>query len=520
VRSHADAYADVDWDSPDMAIDPGDERFRPWVVDPLACTDWYHRQSPDLQARVGLHRVAVAMRTGWEFENVLQRGLLEFVYWLPNHRPEFRYAHHEIIEESQHTLMFQEFANRTGLDVAGMARHMKLMARFVVPLSRRFPSLFFLFVVGGEDPVDHVQRHQLRAGVPHPLLERIMRIHVAEEARHLSFARHYLRRTVPALDPVRRATLVVAAPVLFRVLGSVMVLPSARLARQYGIPRRDLRRARRSPAGRQLLRDALAQPRRMCLELGLVPGPGRVLWRALGIWDDPGDDARTPPPRRGAPRPGAAGGLDGRGGGGEPRRVLPGAQAAPPRVPASAGALVFDGAGRLLVLKPTYKRGWTVPGGQMEDDGETPWEACRREVHEECGLDVAHGHLVCVDFLRPRPDHPGGLRFLFDCGTVDDTQLAAVVLQPEEIAEHRLVPVEEALTMLSGPLRRRVGAAVGASTCVYLEDGRPPPSPRSRPEHDDPGPHAREAGPGGARPRRPGPSQAGTEGAGAEGAGP
>src|ERR1035441_10528936 len=31
-----------------------------------------------------------------------------------------------------------------------------------------------------------------------------------------------------------------------------------------------------------------------------------------------------------------------------------------PRIPASAGALIFDAAGRLLILKPTYKAGWTL----------------------------------------------------------------------------------------------------------------------------------------------------------------
>jgi 8-oxo-dGTP diphosphatase len=36
-----------------------------------------------------------------------------------------------------------------------------------------------------------------------------------------------------------------------------------------------------------------------------------------------------------------------------------------PRIPASAGALIFDAAGRLLILKPTYKKGWTIPGGQI-----------------------------------------------------------------------------------------------------------------------------------------------------------
>ncbi|MGA2521724.1 MAG: NUDIX hydrolase [Acidimicrobiales bacterium] len=145
-----------------------------------------------------------------------------------------------------------------------------------------------------------------------------------------------------------------------------------------------------------------------------------------------------------------------------------------PRIPASAGALIFDRAGRLLVLKPTYKSGWTLPGGQMEADGETPWEACRREVREESGLEVRAGRLACVDFLRPRSGRPGGMRFLFDCGALDDEVLAGVVVQPDEIAEHRVVALTEALDLLSGPLRRRVGATVGADGCVYLEDGRPP----------------------------------------------
>jgi ADP-ribose pyrophosphatase YjhB (NUDIX family) len=143
-----------------------------------------------------------------------------------------------------------------------------------------------------------------------------------------------------------------------------------------------------------------------------------------------------------------------------------------PRIPASAGALVFDRAGRLLVLKPTYKSGWTVPGGQMEDNGETPWEACRREVHEESGLVVESGRLVCVDFLRPRPDRPGGMRFLFHCGALDDEAFAGIVLQQDEISEHRLEEMASALELLSGPLRRRVRASVGATNTVYLEDGR------------------------------------------------
>ncbi len=144
-----------------------------------------------------------------------------------------------------------------------------------------------------------------------------------------------------------------------------------------------------------------------------------------------------------------------------------------PRIPASSGALIFDGKGRLLVVNPTYKAHWTIPGGVMEADGETPWEACRREVHEEIGLQVPDGRLVAVDFLRPKPSKPGGMRFLFDCGALGDDELGAIRLQEEELSEYRLVKPSTALEMLSGPLRRRVGAALGAQgPCVYLEDGR------------------------------------------------
>jgi 8-oxo-dGTP diphosphatase len=150
-----------------------------------------------------------------------------------------------------------------------------------------------------------------------------------------------------------------------------------------------------------------------------------------------------------------------------------------PAIPASAGALIFDGTGRLLILNPTYKTGWTIPGGVMEADGETPWEACRREVREECGLELRRGRLACVDF-RPdrsaepgRPERAGGIRFLFDCGVFDDAELAGITVQPEEVAEYQFVAMKEALELLRAPIRRRVRAGTRRRRCVYLEDGRP-----------------------------------------------
>jgi 8-oxo-dGTP diphosphatase len=144
-----------------------------------------------------------------------------------------------------------------------------------------------------------------------------------------------------------------------------------------------------------------------------------------------------------------------------------------PGIPVSAGALIYDRAGRLLILKPTYKSGWTIPGGVMEADGESPWEACQREVREETGLEVSRGRLVVMDFRRPKEARPGGIRFLFDCGQVSDAALADLKLQPEEISEFRLVPLPDALALLRGPIRRRVRAATKGRDLVYLEHGRP-----------------------------------------------
>jgi 8-oxo-dGTP diphosphatase len=150
----------------------------------------------------------------------------------------------------------------------------------------------------------------------------------------------------------------------------------------------------------------------------------------------------------------------------------PGAAVPIPAIPASAGALIFDQKARLLILRPTYKSGWTIPGGVMEANGESPWEACVREVREECGLTVRAGRLACVDFRRPRPGRPGGVRFLFDCGRMEDVAFADLALQPAEVSEYRLVSLDKAVTMLRGPIKRRVRAAAAGKGTVYLEEGR------------------------------------------------
>jgi hypothetical protein len=284
---HFDAYADVAWDDAEMRIDPHDPRFEVGDDDPLGKTEWYRSQPPEIRAEIGLMRIAANMKVGLEFESILQRGLLEYAAKLPNGSPEFRYAYHEVIEEGHHSMMFQEFVNRAGMPVPGMDKLTTIGARRVILMGGRFPEMFFVFVLGGEDPIDFVQRETLRSGRElHPLLERIMRIHVTEEARHLSFARHYLKRQVPRLNPLKRFAVSIQAPITLGVMAGLMLQPPGHLIKRYGIPRSVVKEAYGSPEARASARRSLRKVRNLCVELGLVTWFTKPIWKALHIWDE------------------------------------------------------------------------------------------------------------------------------------------------------------------------------------------------------------------------------------------
>lgn len=279
-----DAYRDVDWDVDTSALDPVDPRWILSEVDPFAATEWYRSQSPETQARIGLVRMASCLKTGWHFENLLQQGLLHRALFLRDGSDEFRYILHEVIEESQHTLMFNEFVNRSGVTVRGMSRWLRLAVEQLVPrVSISDPSFFFVMVLGGEDPIDCLQRKMLATGGGHPLLEQIMRIHIAEEARHISYARSALKKYVPRLGRARRHLLAITVPVVLGIMVRLMVRPTSDVVRA-GVPRRVIRDSYRTPQGRALFAECAAKPRVLMRELGVMTPVGERVWKALGIW--------------------------------------------------------------------------------------------------------------------------------------------------------------------------------------------------------------------------------------------
>ncbi len=77
----------------------------------------------------------------------------------------------------------------------------------------------------------------------------------------------------------------------------------------------------------------------------------------------------------------------------------------------TVAALIFDTAGRVLLIKENYgRRRYGPPGGRVEA-GESPWAAVVREVREETGLQVRVRRVLGLYYFAAEP----WLAFAFRC---------------------------------------------------------------------------------------------------------
>lgn len=135
----------------------------------------------------------------------------------------------------------------------------------------------------------------------------------------------------------------------------------------------------------------------------------------------------------------------------------------------TAGALITDSDGRVLLVKPNYRDHWLFPGGTADHD-EPPQAACARELKEEIGLAPPIGPLLVVAWSpvrgqRLRPT----VGFVFDAGILDHPQ--RIRLQEDELDDHGFFAPEEAAARL-GPVTTVLPAAIHARQAgapVYLE---------------------------------------------------
>lgn len=145
-----------------------------------------------------------------------------------------------------------------------------------------------------------------------------------------------------------------------------------------------------------------------------------------------------------------------------------------PKKRMGAGALFFNQNSDILIVKPSYKDHWSIPGGVVEEN-ESPRIACIREVKEEIGLEIRELKFLCVDWTSPVEKKGESLQFIFFGGALDAGQIHSIQLAEQEISEYKFLSLEKALPFLSGKLGERISKSIEAlknDTALYLEDGK------------------------------------------------
>ena len=143
-----------------------------------------------------------------------------------------------------------------------------------------------------------------------------------------------------------------------------------------------------------------------------------------------------------------------------------------PKKRMGAGCLFFDAPGRVLLVKPSYKPTWEIPGGGAEAN-ESPRACCQREVLEEIGLAREIGRLLVVDYTAETPIKTEALMFVFLGGLLTDAEIAQIRLAPQELMDYGFFTEETLPDAMTETLRQRVLAAWRQALqegALYLEE--------------------------------------------------
>ena len=149
----------------------------------------------------------------------------------------------------------------------------------------------------------------------------------------------------------------------------------------------------------------------------------------------------------------------------------------PERLPTkrmAAGALFFNHREEVLIVKPTYRDDWLIPGGVVELD-ESPYHACIREVREEIGISPPIQQLLCIEYQSAHSSESKSesVQFIFSGGVLNDIKIKQIRLASDEIAEALWCSEEQAKQLLAPKLAERLEwAQVGLreDRIVYIEN--------------------------------------------------
>jgi 8-oxo-dGTP pyrophosphatase MutT (NUDIX family) len=137
----------------------------------------------------------------------------------------------------------------------------------------------------------------------------------------------------------------------------------------------------------------------------------------------------------------------------------------------AADVLIRDESGRILLVDPTYKAGWDLPGG-MAEANEAPRAAAQRELREELDLSLQIGRPLAIEWIGPHSPWDDQIVFIFDGGILDTDTIGSLHISDDELASWQFVELADSEDRLRPALWRRLQRAHDAlinGTSSYIE---------------------------------------------------
>lgn len=276
VRKSYAPVVDIDWQAP---IDP-DKFFLPPRIVSLYGTSLWDSMSREEQIELSRQELANTLSAGIWFENILNQALLRKMM---HQDPTSNSTHYELTElgdETRHMVMFGKAIDKIGAKPVRPRLYQRMIIN-TLPFFFR-GSVLWVAALIGEEIFDSLQRQMMDDPELQPMVQRLMRIHVTEEARHIQFARDGLRQRTPSMRWYKRAWVANLNGVggyFFRYLFTNKVQYA-----RVGLNARAARRIARASAHRREVQISGFAPLAAFLEeVGLMGRIGRRMWRRSGF---------------------------------------------------------------------------------------------------------------------------------------------------------------------------------------------------------------------------------------------
>ncbi len=276
VRKSYAPIVDIDWDAP---LDP-DKFFLPPKVVSLYGTEIWESMTRAEQIELSRQELVNTLSAGIWFENILNQALLRKMM---HQDPTAATTHYELTElgdETRHMVMCGKAIAKVGAEPVRPRLYQRIIIN-ALPFGFR-GSVLWVAALIGEEIFDSLQRQMMDDDELQPMVQRLMRIHVTEEARHIQFARDGLRKRTPSMSRAKRiwiGNLNGLGGPFFRFLFTNQVQ-----YRRVGLDGKAARRmARRSPHRHAVQIAGFAPLASFLEEVGLMGPIARRMWRRSGF---------------------------------------------------------------------------------------------------------------------------------------------------------------------------------------------------------------------------------------------